>query len=235
VIGLLVMERVIPGIHHVTAIAGDPQTNINFYAGILGLRLVKLTVNFDAPTTYHLYYGDGQGHPGTILTFFPWPDAIRGQLGTGQITVTSFAVPDRSLGFWENHLQRHHIQCQREQSGFGEDLLALSDPDGLRLELVSNSQIDPHRVWDRGPVPLEYAIHGFHHVTLTEEDYERTAVLLTETMGFRLSESKGNLFRYVTPAGSRLKDGRCGLHTCGRARIRRRGHGASRGLAHAHR
>jgi glyoxalase family protein len=122
------MENRIPGIHHVTAIAGDPQTNIDFYAGILGLRLVKLTVNFDDPGTYHVYYGDGQGHPGTILTFFPWPGARRGRIGTGQVTVISFAVPETmpgiALDFWERYLRQHNVNCKRDYSLLGEPLLA---------------------------------------------------------------------------------------------------------------
>jgi len=199
------MEKSIPGIHHVTAIAGDPQANIDFYAGILGLRLVKLTVNFDDPTTYHLYYGDGQGHPGTILTFFPWPNAMRGRIGTGQVTVISFAVPDRSLGFWEKYFQQRNIKCKREQSLLGEEILGLSDFDGLQLELVSTAHADPDRAWEHGPVPPEFAICGFHHVTLTEEGYERTAELLTEMMGFRLVDSKANRFRYAMSSASGSK------------------------------
>jgi glyoxalase family protein len=196
------IENSIPGIHHVTAIAGDPQANIDFYAGVLGLRLVKLTVNFDDPTTYHLYYGDGQGHPGTILTFFPWPNGMRGRIGTGQVTVTSFAVPEGSLDFWHKHLDQHRIDCKHERSAFGEETLALSDPDGMQVELVSSSNADPARAWMHGPVPPEFAIHGFYHVTLAEEGYERTAVLLTKTMGFRLAESNGNRFRYTTASDS---------------------------------
>jgi glyoxalase family protein len=196
------MENSIPGIHHVTAIAGDPQTNIDFYAGILGLRLVKLTVNFDDPTTYHLYYGDGLGHPGTILTFFPWPNAMRGRIGTGQVTITSFAVPEGSFPFWEKYLQQRSVACKRDQSYLGEDFLALTDPDGLQLELVSTPHADSGRIWKHGPVPPEFAIRGFHHVTLTEEGYERTAELLTDTMGFRLLGSEGNRFRYRTRSAS---------------------------------
>ncbi|HEX3683029.1 MAG TPA: ring-cleaving dioxygenase [Bryobacteraceae bacterium] len=201
------MQNSIPGIHHVTAIAGDPQANIDFYAGILGLRLVKLTVNFDDPTTYHLYYGDGQGHPGTILTFFPWPQAMRGRIGTGQVTVTSLAVPDRALDFWERYLQQRGVDHKREQSLFEREVLSLRDPDGLQLELVSTPDADPDRVWEHGPVPPEYGIRGFHHVTLTEVGYERTAELLTDTMGFRLIESKENRFRYSTQSGSGSKTG----------------------------
>ena len=195
------MEPQILGIHHVTAIAGDPQANIDFYAGVLGLRLVKLTVNFDDPTTYHLYYGDGQGHPGTILTFFPWPGAMRGRIGTGQLTVTSFAVPDGSLDYWRQRFREHSIECKESHSLADERTLTFEDPDGLQLELVSTSNANPDRAWDRGPVPVEFGIRGFHHVTLSEEGYERTAALLTETMGFRLVTNKDNQFRYVISDG----------------------------------
>ncbi len=195
------MSKEILGLHHVTAIAGDPQANIDFYAGVLGLRLVKLTVNFDDPTTYHLYYGDGQGHPGTILTFFPWPAAMRGRIGTGQVTLTSFAVPDGALEFWRGRLREHQIASSESHSALDERSLAFADPDGLQLELVSSREANPERVWRDGPVPLEFAIRGFHHVTLSEEGYERTAGLLTETMGFRLIDSKGSHFRYAAPPG----------------------------------
>lgn len=201
------MKNSIPGIHHVTAIAGEPQANLDFYAGVLGLRLVKLTVNFDDPTTYHLYYGDGQGHPGTILTFFAWPESVRGRIGTGQVTVTSFAVPAHSLDFWETHLQQHGVERTPGRSLFGQEVLSLTDPDGLQLELVSTPDADPDRVWNHGPVAPEYAIRGFHHVTLTEEGYEATAELLTHSMGFRLVESKESRFRYSTQSGSGSKAG----------------------------
>src|SRR5271169_3949078 len=127
------------GIHHVTAIAGDPQRNIDFYAGVLGLRLVKLSVNYDDPTTYHLYYGDGQGHPGTIMTFFPWPGAMKGRIGTGQLTVTSFAVPEESLPYWRERLRKRGVDFAETRSDFGEEMLCLRDFDGLQLELVGTS------------------------------------------------------------------------------------------------
>jgi glyoxalase family protein len=197
------MKRDIAGIHHVTAIAGEPQTNIDFYAGFLGLRLIKLTVNFDDPTTYHLYYGDGQGHPGTILTFFPWPGAAKGRTGAGQVTVTSLAVPAEALDYWEKRLREHHIEYKRSGFALSEDALAFNDPDGLQLELVSSPDANPDRAWRRGPVPMEYAIRGLHRVTLTVEGYERTAALLTESMGFRLADSQGNRFRYATSSAGR--------------------------------
>jgi glyoxalase family protein len=187
----------IEGLHHVTAIAGEPQPNINFYTGVLGLRLVKLTVNFDDPTTYHIYYGDGQGHPGTILTFFPWPGAMRGRIGTGQLTVTSFAVPEKSLPYWRRHLSKRGVEFDAATSDFGEEMLFLRDPDGLQLELVSTANADPHRVWERGPVPSEHAVRGFHRVTLSENGYERTASLLTEALGFKQIAREGSRFRYA--------------------------------------
>ena len=192
----------IEGLHHVTAIAGEPQVNINFYAGVLGLRLVKVTVNFDDPTTYHLYYGDGQGHPGTIMTFFPWPGAFKGRIGTGQLTVTSFAVPERSLPYWRKRLSKRGVEFDEATSDFGEKMLFVRDPEGLQLELISSSNADPDRIWDRGPVPTEHAVRGFHHVTLSENGYERTALLLTETLGFKQIAKEGNRFRYSGAKGA---------------------------------
>src|SRR5215469_11429355 len=190
------------GIHHVTAIAGEPQTNIDFYAGVLGLRLVKLTVNYDDPATYHLYYGDGQGHPGTIMTFFPWPGAIAGRIGTGQLTVTSFAVPEKSLSYCKIRLQDHGISVRESRSDFDEEVLFFTDRDALQLELIATSHANPNRVWSRGPVPTDFAIRGFHHVTLSESGYERTASLLTDTLGFRRLHDHGSRFRYQVGNGT---------------------------------
>ena len=192
----------IEGLHHVTAIAGEPQVNIDFYAGVLGLRLVKLTVNFDDPTTYHLYYGDGQGYPGTIMTFFPWPGAFKGRIGSGQLTVTSFAVPEKSLPYWRERLRERRVEFDEATSDFEEELLFLRDPDGLQLELVSTSNANPDRVWERGPVPTEHAVRGFHHVTLSENGYERTASLLTDMLGFKQIAKQGNRFRYAVANGA---------------------------------
>ena len=189
------------GIHHVTAVAGDPQQNVEFYAGVLGLRLVKLTVNYDDPTTYHLYYGDGQGSPGTIMTFFPWPGAMRGRIGTGQLSVTSFAAPENSLRYWKDRLTEHQTPVQEARSEFDEDLLIFSDPDGLQLELIATPHANPDSVWNRGPVPVDFAIRGFHHVTLSENGYERTASLLTDTLGFKRVQEQGARFRYAASSG----------------------------------
>ena len=136
------MNKQILGIHHITAIAGNPQTNLDFYAGLLGLRLVKLTVNFDDPTTYHLYYGDGAGHPGTILTFFPWPSAPKGRRGAGQVTETAFAIPADSVDFWTARLTAHAVPFEGPFERFGEKVVAFSDPDDMRVELIATASAD---------------------------------------------------------------------------------------------
>ena len=195
------VNRTISGIHHITAIAGDPQANLDFYSGVLGLRLVKLTVNFDDPGTYHLYYGDGVGSPGTILTFFPWPTARRGRRGTGQVTETSFAVPASSLPYWIDRLAQHHVPFTGPFSRFGEDVLSLSDPDGMKVELVATQRVDAAKAYSAGPIPVESAVHGFHSATLSEEGYQRTAALLTETMGFKLTSQENDRFRYTVGSG----------------------------------
>jgi catechol 2,3-dioxygenase-like lactoylglutathione lyase family enzyme len=186
----------IPGIHHITAIASDPQQNIDFYTGVLGLRLVKVTVNFDDPEAYHLYYGDGHGRPGTILTFFSWPGARRGRQGNGQVTAASFAVPQDALPFWKTRLASHVIPSENLPERFGQPVLSFSDPDGMRVELVETPATGPSHSWEGGDVPAEFAIDGFHGATLSETGYERTAALLTQTMGFHLLGQEQNRFRY---------------------------------------
>ena len=193
-------ERVL-GIHHVTAVAGDPQRNVDFYTGLLGLRLVKLTVNYDDPETYHLYYGDQVGHPGTILTFFPWPRAPQGRLGTGLLTVTSFAIPEGSMDYWSKRLKSHGVSFQGPTRRFEERVLSFSDPDGLRLELVARGDLKDGGVWAGGTVPREHAIRGFFGVTLSEEALGSTASLLTGTMGFRQVSQQDGRFRFAVGTG----------------------------------
>ena len=190
------MNKQILGIHHITAIAGNPQTNLDFYAGLLGLRLVKLTVNFDDPTTYHLYYGDGAGHPGTILTFFPWPSAPKGRRGAGQVTETAFAVPEGSLDFWTTRLKDHGVAFEGPFDRFDEKGIAFSDPDGMRVELIATTVVNDAWAYQAGPIPLQFAIRGFHSATLSESDQAATSRLLTDTMGFKLIGQDGNRYRY---------------------------------------
>lgn len=195
-------NREILGIHHITAIASDPQANLDFYAGVLGLRLVKLTVNYDDPGTYHLYYGDGVGHPGTILTFFPWPNAPRGRRGTGLVSETAFAVPENSLEFWTERLTSRGVAVEGPVERFGEKLISFADPDGMRVELVASATAPPDRAWEGGSVPASSAIRGFHSATLQEADEAKTAELLTGTMGFRKEAQDGNRSRYIVESGS---------------------------------
>jgi glyoxalase family protein len=201
----MTMTPQISGIHHVTAIASDPQANVDFYAGVLGLRLIKRTVNFDDPGTYHLYYGDGVGSPGTIMTFFPWPGAPRGQVGTGQVSVTAFSIPSDSIGFWQRRLTQHGVTFDGPQARFDEQVLAFGDSDGLPLELVAGAAADVRQGWTEGPVPPQHAIRGFFGVTLaergSEEGCEHTAALLTEGLDFRVAGQAGNRFRYAMGDG----------------------------------
>lgn len=195
------MPTPIVGLHHVTAIAGDPQANVAFCTTVLGLRLVKRTVNFDAPDTCHLYYGDEVGHPGTILTFFPWPGASKGRRGTGQVTVTAFSIPESATGYWRDRLTRLGIGVDGPVRRFEEEVLTLHDPDGLHLELVAHAAAERSEARREGPVPVSNAIRGFHGITICAAGYERTAKLLTETMGFGAAGTHHDRFRFVAGEG----------------------------------
>ena len=173
----------ITGIHHVTAIASDPQPNLDFYVRFLGLRLVKLTVNFDDPGSYHFYYGDRTGRPGTIMTFFPWPGANRGRHGTGQVTQTTFAVPEGSLEFWTERGRRYGYDVTSVEPRFGDKVLHIADPDGLAVELVASAGREGGE--DGMEVPADSAVRSIGNATLAEANPTRTLELLTGTLGFR--------------------------------------------------
>jgi glyoxalase family protein len=190
----------ISGIHHITAIAGDPQANLDFYSTVLGLRLVKLTVNFDDPQTYHFYFGNEDGTPGTILTFFPWPHARKGVVGSSQVTAITFAIPMGAAAYWRARLSEYGVAAVDADARFGESVLALTDPDGLPLELIA-TDADAALAWKSGPVDVEHAIRGFHSATVSEEGYEQTALLLTDVMGFTPVGSEDNRFRYQASGG----------------------------------
>ena len=195
------MNHPILGIHHVTAIATDPHRNLDFYTQTLGLRLVKKTVNFDDPGTYHLYFGDELGRPGTILTFFPWPLARRGERGAGQVTTTALAVPEGSLGWWRERLQRFGVAVEEPRRRFDEEALAFLDPDGLRLELVAEASGHGAEGWAGGAVPTERAILGVHSVALTLADPEATAELLTAGMSLEPAGEAPGRLRFSAAAG----------------------------------
>ncbi|SNR42279.1 Catechol 2,3-dioxygenase [Haloechinothrix alba] len=193
------------GLHHVTAIGGDPQRNVDFYLRTLGLRMVKTTVNFDDPGTYHLYYGDEAGRPGSLLTFFPWKGVPGGRHGAGQATTTSFSVPEDSIGWWKQHLEAAGVETSRVRTAdneeANEEALTFRDPDGLAISLVAHPQGDPREPWDTPAVPAERAIRGLHSVTLSVRDEESTAAMFTDGLGLRFSHQEGNRFRFEAGEG----------------------------------
>ncbi|HVF38723.1 MAG TPA: ring-cleaving dioxygenase [Gemmatimonadaceae bacterium] len=191
------MSLVSPGIHHVTAIASNPQKNLDFYAGVLGLRLVKRTVNFDDPTTYHFYFGDGTGSPGSILTFFPWPDARRGRQGAGQAAVTAFSILPSAVGFWIERFIKYHVEFEKPESRFDDErVIGFRDPDGFLGELVAHPGAEAGEGWSGPSVPAEHSIRGIYSVTLWQESCELTGKLLTDTLGFRAIREQASIFRY---------------------------------------
>jgi glyoxalase family protein len=192
----------IVGLHHVTAIASDPQVNLDFYTEVLGLRFVKKTVNFDDPGTYHFYFGDDGGSPGTILTFFPWPRAGRGQAGVGEVTHTAFSVPLGSIDYWERRLTEKGVLVERTGKRFEEEVLTLADPDGMKLELVGHADADERTKTFAAPrfadVPAEFAIRGFFGVTMLQLEAEETAATL-KMMGFEKIAEEGKRLRFAAP------------------------------------
>lgn len=192
----------ITGIHHVTAIAGDAQTNLEFYAGVLGLRLVKKTINFDDPETYHLYYGDGLGTPGTLLTFFPWSaQAQKGRGGVHQVNVISLAIPTAALGYWTHRLMEKHVKFTGPSDKHGNKILSFQDPDGIALELVT-TDTPPATVqpWKDTPVPPEFAIRGIHGVQLWVLESKRTLDLL-QKLDYQIVSTEGNITRLAPKNG----------------------------------
>ena len=178
------------GIHHVTAIARDPQQNVDFYTKVLGLRLVKQTVNFDAPHIWHLYYGDEQGSPASILTFFPWLGVSKGREGAGLTTATAFSVPQESLGFWEKHLKDLQLETNRTKDSDDNEVVELRDWDGMRIQLVGTSG-DERSGWDGvGNIPAEHAVRGLHSVELSERAIEPTAGMLENLLGMNFASEK---------------------------------------------
>ncbi|UCC52924.1 MAG: ring-cleaving dioxygenase [Anaerolineaceae bacterium] len=187
----------VQGLHHVTAVASSAQANVDFYHHVLGQRLVKRTVNFDDPGTYHFYYGDEIGTPGTIMTYFPWQHMRRGRKGNGETAALGYTIRPESLGFWQARLKRMGISLSDVETRFGTDVLMFTDPDGLSLELVASDAPATLRYWEAGPVSEQHALRGFHSVTLWLEEVEATGVLLTDYLGYEFVGQEGNRFRYV--------------------------------------
>lgn len=211
------------GIHHITAIAGDPARNVDFYTRVLGLRMVKKSVNQDDPGTYHLYYGDEVGSPGTILTFFPWAHVPKGRSGVGGTHETSYRVPESAIGYWAHRLIEKGVAHEPIVKRFGEPVLQFTDPDGTRLALVGVRGAEDEPAWTGNGVSAEHAIRGFHGVTLLLEKAERTAAVLTDVLGYTKAGSEGTVTRYVTtsPVG-----GVVDIHEAGGFLAERQGSGS---------
>src|SRR5438067_1128132 len=190
----------IPGIHHVTCITGDVQKCVDFYVSVLGLRFVKKSINQDLPDTYHIYFGDYLGTPGTAMTFFGWPTWPKQRVGSGQVTTVSFQVPAGSIGFWSRRLKQLGV-AHEQATRFGADALVLRDADGIELELVGDANDDRWTPWPEGPVEQDHAIRGFHSVALTVAEAAATVELLTRTMGFRQASRDGKRLRFETGEG----------------------------------
>lgn len=196
------MTNKILGLHHITAIAGEAQRNYDFYTKVLGLRLVKKTVNFDDPGTYHFYYGDEVGTPGSILTFFPWEGIQKGRIGTGMATEIGYSVPKASLEFWNNRFNELKIKHGEVSERFGEHYLSFEDPDGLLLNLIAPTVEDDRKPWTTQEVKEDAAVKGFHSVVLTVKQVEPTAKILNEIFGYKLLTQEGNRYRFVTDANA---------------------------------
>jgi glyoxalase family protein len=194
------MQDKITGIHHITAIAGDARRNLEFYTQVLGLRMVKKTVNFDDPGTYHFYYGNETGTPGTILTFFPWEGIVNGRAGTGMATEIGYSVTKESLEFWADRFRRFNVRQGEPGERMGEIYLPFRDPDGLNIDLIAGNYPDDRQPWITPEVGADVAARGFHSVTLTLRQIGPTASILTDVFGYRLERQEGNRYRYITDA-----------------------------------
>lgn len=195
---MVVMSKKTAGIHHITAIVGHPQENVDFYAGVLGLRLVKQTVNFDDPGTYHLYFGNEGGKPGTIITFFPWANARQGKIGDGQVGVTSYVVPKGAMDFWEQRLAKFGVPATKMER-FGEQYLEFDDPHGLHLEIVEREEGE-NNTWQVGEIKPDVAIKGFGGATLLSVKPHETAQLLENVMGLQKVGQEGDFIRFQSSA-----------------------------------
>src|SRR5919106_2396788 len=192
----------IKGLHHVTAVTRDAQRNVDFYRNVLGQRFVKKTVNFDVPDTYHLYFADELGTPGSVLTFFAWPNMKRGTRGTGETIAVAYNIPANSMGFWQNHLKANGVELLPVEKRFDMDVLPFEDPDGMRVELVASDTAPDIRDWEDGPIPQEHALRGFHSVTLWLDELEPTTDLLTHEMGYTYAEKEGDRYRFTGVPGT---------------------------------
>lgn len=196
------MKHSVHGIHHVTAISGEAQENLNFYVGLMGMRLVKKSVNQDAPDTYHFFYADGVGTPGTDLTFFPWPSMPPARMGIGLTVEVPFAVPRGALAYWQERLTKNKVECGKIETRFGEKVLPFRDPHGLQLALAETDDERLFVAWKESPVPEEHQLRGMHAVRLWERDLKPTERLLTQVMGFEHLGTEDGWHRFGAEGGA---------------------------------
>jgi glyoxalase family protein len=189
--------QAVQGIHHITAVAGDPQANVNFYHHVLGQRLVKRTVNFDDPSTYHFYFADEIGTPGTVLTFFPWRHMSRGHRGNGEVAATAYSIHPSSISYWRRRLADHGLAVGESQTRFGVEVLSFQDPDGMIIELVTHEGQATFSHWQEGPIPAEHALRGFFGATLWVAETVGMAALLTGSLGFTFTGKEGSRSRFL--------------------------------------
>lgn len=187
----------IKGLHHVTAVTRDAQVNVDFYRNVLGQRLVKKTVNFDSPDSYHFYFADEIGSPGSVLTFFAWPRMRQGIRGNGETAALAYNISSTSVGFWQDYLEGKGITVQPMEQRFGMEVLPFEDPDGMRIELIASEAPSEVQHWETGPIPQAHALNGFHSVTLWLEEIEPTADLLINQMGYTLAGQERNRHRFI--------------------------------------
>ncbi|MEO8721497.1 MAG: ring-cleaving dioxygenase [Ginsengibacter sp.] len=192
------MENEVLGLHHITAIASNAKQNLDFYTKVLGQRLVKKTVNFDDPGTYHFYFGNETGTPGTILTFFPWANVRQGHTGTGMATNIGYSVPKGSLEFWSDRLEKFHVEQDYKSEKFGESFLKFQDPDGLKIDLIVPSNEDKREPFQTNELHKNVAIKGFHSVTLTLRSLDPTVAVLIDILGYRFLKQEENCYRFIT-------------------------------------
>jgi glyoxalase family protein len=192
------MEDKVLGLHHITAIAGNAQRNLDFYSKVLGQRFVKKTVNFDDPGTYHFYFGNEVGTPGTILTFFPWQNVRQGYNGTGMATNIGYSVPEGSLQFWTDRFKQFNVTFQEVSEKFGEKHLPFQDRDGLKIDLIVPQKEDKRKAWKTNEIKEDVATKGFHSVTLTLKRPEPTVAVLIDILGYHLLKQEGNNYRFIT-------------------------------------
>jgi glyoxalase family protein len=194
------MENRILGLHHITAIAGNAKRNLDFYTKVLGLRLVKKTVNFDDPGTYHFYFGNENGTPGTILTFFPWEGIRQGVNGAGMASEIGYSVPLDSLDFWSDRLKHYKVSHDEPTEKFGEKYISFRDPDGLKINLIASATADTRKPWQTDELNADVATKGFHNVTLLLKEVAPTAKILTDIFGYKLLKQEGIFYRFKTDA-----------------------------------